>query len=233
MYVSAFDDLDKMTSPLPSSASPHMSLRPPPSQSPRLDPKVHVQRLYAGTPIPSVDSAVESWDSLANLETPASPTSLPPTSPAPIPTAAQPGQTITDPDHSEDAWSSIREWQAGLPPSCQELAKSVPSRWDAMDWIDRRPSGGLKSPPSPLPPLPPKDNKETSSSLNSLQLLGQQSSLAKPPSRSGSAGGINQGNLIVNHVINILPKYSNILIRTRRHSATAMAHIRLMLRLFQ
>lgn len=89
LFFPAYDDLDKMSTTLPSAAS-SMSLRPPPSQSPRLDPKLHIQRLYAGTPIPSVDSAVESWDSLANLETPASPTSPPPASPAPIPTAVQP-----------------------------------------------------------------------------------------------------------------------------------------------
>lgn len=91
---------------------------------------------------------------------------------------------------SEDAWSSIREWQAGLPPACQEvpLAKSAPSsaRWDPPDWAlnpERRPSLMAKAPS----PLPPKSNIGTSSrdttalssaTLNSLQLLARQSNVS-------------------------------------------------------
>lgn len=66
-----FDDLERSAIAGTVGMGPSASLlaRPPPSQSPRLDPKLLLQRLYAGTPIPSVDSAVESWDSLANLDT--------------------------------------------------------------------------------------------------------------------------------------------------------------------
>ncbi|XP_022646854.1 glutamate receptor-interacting protein 1-like isoform X3 [Varroa jacobsoni] len=221
-----FDDLERgcVSSPIPlgtaisPGGSSPLSTRPPPSQSPRLDPKLLLQRLYAGTPIPSVDSAVESWDSLANLDT-AGAATAPPTAPTtaattPASTAspvssmspsglphpsttshsqavntAQPKSEI-DVEASEDAWSSIREWQAGLPPACQEvpLAKSAPSsaRWDPPDWAlnpERRPSLMAKAPS----PLPPKSNIGTSSrdttalssaTLNSLQLLARQSNVS-------------------------------------------------------
>lgn len=79
---------------------------------------------------------------------------------------------------SEDAWSSIREWQAGLPAACQEVAKSAASNRDPSEWtFDRRTAAAKAS--SPLPPLPPKDTsprENPATSLNSLQLLNRQQS---------------------------------------------------------
>ncbi|OQR77056.1 glutamate receptor-interacting protein 1-like [Tropilaelaps mercedesae] len=226
-----FDDLDRVcaSGTLPMGTNAPLSTRPPLSQSPRLDAKLLLQRLYAGTPIPSIDSAVESWDSLANLDTvggatgssittapttaatapasPASPVSplsptglsLSSTSGQPIPTSNSNTQLKPEIDMkaSEDAWSSIREWQAGLPPACQEvpLAKSAPSncRWEPPDWaltLEKRHKATAQA-ASPLFPLPPKDasgvardlTTSTPAPLNSLQLLACQGS---PPGPSGS-----------------------------------------------
>lgn len=94
---------------------------------------------------------------------------------------------------SEDAWSSIREWQAGLPAACQEVPLASKSthttRWDPSEWsLDRRPNPTLAKVPSPLPPLPPKDTSALSATsregpvtnspasphlLNNLPLLNQ------------------------------------------------------------